>query len=66
MTTQTDKPEFLLPQEVADLLRVELDTLAKWRWKQIGPPFIKIGRMVRYPRAGVEALLQPADTAEES
>lgn len=61
MTVERAKPslptELLIPQEVADIFRVEVDTLAKWRWKGIGPDFIKIGRMVRYRRECVEAIL---------
>jgi hypothetical protein len=57
VSTQPSAPDLLTPVEVAELFRVELDTLAKWRWKKIGPAFIKIGRMVRYPRAGVDAIL---------
>lgn len=54
----TSAQDLLVPQEVADIFRVEVETLAKWRWKKIGPPHIKIGRMVRYPRAGVIAILE--------
>jgi predicted DNA-binding transcriptional regulator AlpA len=32
-------------------------TATKWRAKAAGPPFIKIGRLVRYRRADVEAWL---------
>ena len=54
---QSSTPDLLTPQEVADIFRVEVDTLAKWRWKKIGPKSIKIGRMVRYPRSEVDAIL---------
>ena len=32
-------------------------TATKWRAKAEGPPFIKVGRLVRYRRADVEAWL---------
>lgn len=32
-------------------------TATKWRAKAAGPPFIKVGRLVRYRRADVEAWL---------
>jgi hypothetical protein len=35
-----------------------VQTLAKWRWQKIGPEFIKIGRMVRYKRASVDAIVR--------
>ena len=52
-----DASDLLTPQEVADIFRVEVGTLAKWRWQKIGPEFIKIGRMVRYKRASVDAIV---------
>jgi hypothetical protein len=53
----TEPSDLLTPQEVADIFRVEVGTLAKWRWQKIGPEFIKIGRMVRYRRESVDAIL---------
>jgi len=39
----------LLPSEVADMLRIEVDTLEGWRTKGIGPRFLKFGRReIRY------------------
>jgi len=32
-------------------------TATKWRAKAAGPPFIKVGRLVRYRRSDVEAWL---------
>ena len=45
----------LTPKEAAHLLRVSLSWLAKARMRGDGPPYIKIGRAVRYTEA---ALLQ--------
>jgi hypothetical protein len=28
-----------------------LHTLKKWRWLRVGPPYIRIGRRVFYPKA---------------
>lgn len=56
--TEQEAHDLLTPQEVADIFRVEMNTLAKWRWKKIGPEYIKIGRMVRYRRESVEAIVQ--------
>lgn len=50
--------DLLTPQEVAAIFRVEVGTLAKWRWQKIGPEFIKIGRMVRYKRDSVDAIVK--------
>lgn len=45
----------LLPNELADRLRVSKGTLANWRVKGCGPKFIKCGKKVLYPMAEVEA-----------
>lgn len=45
----------MTPKEAAHLLRVSLSWLAKARMRGDGPPFIKIGRAIRYTEA---ALLQ--------
>jgi excisionase family DNA binding protein len=45
----------LTPKEAAKVLKVSLSWLAKARMRGDGPPFIKIGRNIRYAEA---ALLQ--------
>jgi hypothetical protein len=49
-------------EEVSDLLRVSLSQLRKWRMKKHrgnaqGPPFKKIGRLVRYPGPALQAYI---------
>jgi hypothetical protein len=49
-------------EEVSDLLRVSLSQLRKWRMKKNqgnsqGPPFKKIGRLVRYPGPALHAYI---------
>lgn len=39
----------LTPRETADRLRVSLSWLAKARMQGDGPPFVKLGRSIRYP-----------------
>jgi excisionase family DNA binding protein len=45
------------PAEVADYLQVKEGTLAEWRYRKVGPSYIKVGHYVRYRRADVEAWL---------
>ena len=45
----------LTPKEAAKLLKVSVSWLAKARMRSDGPPYIKIGKSVRYSEA---ALLQ--------
>lgn len=45
-------------EEVSEMLQISLSQLRKWRMKQNGhgpqgPPFKKIGRLVRYPEQGL-------------
>jgi hypothetical protein len=48
--------------EVAAMLRVSLSQLRKWRIKRNrgrvdGPPFRKVGRLVRYPERALQAYI---------
>lgn len=47
----------LTPEDVADRLRVKVGTLAAWRWRGIGPAWIKVGGVVRYPGDKLESWL---------
>ena len=44
-------PDFITTREAAQLLRLSPITLAQWRCRDEGPPFVRLGRAVRY-RAG--------------
>ena len=45
--------KLLTPKEAAELLKVSLSWLAKARMRGDGPPFIKVGRAVRYTEAAL-------------
>jgi predicted DNA-binding transcriptional regulator AlpA len=45
--------ELLRANVVAELLKIHRDTLYNWRREKVGPPAIRIGVRVRYPRAGL-------------
>ena len=52
-------------EEVADILRISMSQLRKWRMKQHmgkqqGPPFRKLGRLVRYPEKALQAYIDGA------
>jgi excisionase family DNA binding protein len=40
--------QLLTPDEVAQYLRIPKGTLANWRYQSIGPPYVRLGRHVRY------------------
>jgi predicted DNA-binding transcriptional regulator AlpA len=48
-------------EQVAEMLQVSMSQLRKWRMKQnggkLGPPFRKIGRLVRYPESALLAYI---------
>jgi predicted DNA-binding transcriptional regulator AlpA len=47
MTTR--QPDRLLtPPEVADFLRTTEGVLKMWRYRGDGPPYVKVGKSVRY------------------
>ena len=53
-------------EEVSVIIQVSLSQLRKWRMKGNsrrvdGPPFKKIGRMVRYPAKALDAYINCAD-----
>jgi Helix-turn-helix domain len=48
MSRETAFPILLTPQEAAKLLKVSLSWLAKARMRGDGPPFMNVGRSIRY------------------
>jgi predicted site-specific integrase-resolvase len=55
-------PDLLTPAEVAEVLKVAVNTLATWRHRGQGPPYIAVESRVRYPRAGLCAWLEENTT----
>jgi predicted DNA-binding transcriptional regulator AlpA len=50
-------PETLNEKQVADYLNMSTAILHKWRRLQMGPKFLRIGRLVRYRRSDLERWL---------
>ncbi len=48
----------LSAEQVAELTGLALDTLAQWRSRRRGIPYLKIGRAVRYDLNDVQAYLR--------
>ena len=46
--------KLLTPKQLAGLLAVNENTLAKWRLQGVGPKFVKIQRHVRYAANDVD------------
>lgn len=45
-----DTDALLREQDAADLLSLSVRTLQSWRIRMAGPPFVQVGRAVRYRR----------------
>jgi DNA-binding transcriptional regulator YiaG len=45
----------LSEKQVAKRFGVTPSTLANWRWRGYGPPFLKVGRRVQYVDSDVQA-----------
>lgn len=45
-----DSAVFITEKDAARLLSVSNRTLQAWRGREVGPPFIKLGRAIRYER----------------
>lgn len=50
--------KFLAAEQVSELTGIPVSTLAQWRYRKHGFPYLRIGRLVRYDAADVEAYLQ--------
>ena len=49
--------KYLDEKQLCAELDISSVTATKWRRNAEGPPFIRVGRLIRYPRAAVEAWL---------
>ena len=54
--------DLLTEADVAKKLHVSLACLRRWRLERRGPPFVKIGQLVRYPPDGLENWLRSLPT----
>lgn len=52
----------LTPEEVSNLIRVPVGTLGQWRYRGVGPRFLKLGGHVRYRPSDVAAWLEASAT----
>lgn len=53
---------YMTPRELARELDKSLITLARWRHRKIGPPFIKAGKQVLYSRDAARRWLERLET----
>jgi hypothetical protein len=54
-TRETNVLTLLTEHDVSKQIRVSLGSLRRWRFIRQGPPFLKVGPLVRYRAEDVEA-----------
>lgn len=58
MTESTAPPvDLLTPEDVCKILSIEKGTLYQWHRRKFGPQPAKVGSLLRYSRAEVEAFV---------
>jgi excisionase family DNA binding protein len=57
------QPPLFTPPEAAAYLQVPLRTLDAWRYRNVGPRWLKVGRHVRYRRDALDAFLAACEVA---
>jgi predicted DNA-binding transcriptional regulator AlpA len=63
---RTARDELLSPDQLAAELDVSPRTLPGWRLRGLGPPYVKVGALVRYRRSDVDAWLRAQRVATRS
>lgn len=63
-----DIPRFMTSAQAARYLNINPRLLENWRWKRIGPRFVKVGNCVRYARDVLDDFVENGDphTAKEA
>jgi hypothetical protein len=64
-TREANMLTLLTEHDVSKQLRVSLGSLRRWRMIRQGPPFLKVGPLVRYRSEDVEAWLSAQPTGGE-
>jgi len=67
MSPQNDNTSpFIDEKRLCEELGISSVTATKWRARAEGPPFIKVGRLVRYRRTDVERWLESRTIGKRS
>ncbi len=63
-TSQASEHEWLTTEELAELLKVPVQTVRAWRHNGSGPAAVRLGRHVRYRRSTVGAWIAANEQAQ--
>ena len=58
MSEPLARQTYLTVPQLADLLQVKRSTIYSWTHKKSGPPFLKVGNVVRFRRDDVDRWLR--------
>ena len=47
--------QLLTTEELAKRMRVNPSTVRRWRFDDVGPPYLRVGTVYRYPISAVDA-----------
>lgn len=53
-TPEPTRALYLTEKKTSDRIAVSKSALRKWRRERLGPPYVKLGRMIRYPLGELE------------
>ena len=53
-TREPTRALYLTEKKTSDRIAVSKSVLRKWRREGVGPPYVKLGRMIRYPLRNLE------------
>jgi predicted DNA-binding transcriptional regulator AlpA len=45
---QIETPRWIDEKEVSQIMGIAVQTLRNWRFKRVGPPYVKVSKAVRY------------------
>ena len=62
----SEADELLTERQTAELLNISTRTLQAWRSDSVGPPFIRVGRTIRYRRGALVAWMEANTVRPES
>lgn len=51
--TETESPTYLTPKQFCEMFNLPDQTPAHWRCQKKGPPYVKLGKHVRYELSAV-------------
>lgn len=50
--------KLITPEELSEKLDIPIGTLYQWRYRNVGPRSISVGRHIRYRRSDIEEWLE--------